>query len=72
LLRENLNFQRIVEGAAGKLKSSAEELKAPLENRNVQPKIQIVSGKRSRQPENQNFSRIFGSLAENSKVELKI
>jgi len=44
----------------------------PLENRNVQAKIQIVGGKRSRRPENQNVSRIFGSLAENSKVQLKI
>jgi hypothetical protein len=43
-----------------------------LENRNVQPKIQIFGGKRNRQPENQNVSRIFGSLAENSKVQLKI
>jgi len=54
------------------LKSSAEKEKVPLENRNVQRKIQIVGGKRNRQPENQNFSRIFGFLAENSKVQLKI
>jgi len=38
------------------LKSSAEDKKLLLENRKVQPKIQIVSGKRSRQRENQNFS----------------
>jgi hypothetical protein len=43
-----------------------------LENRAVQPKIRIVGGKRSRRPENQNFSRIFGSPAENLKVQLKI
>jgi hypothetical protein len=43
-----------------------------LKNRNVQRKIQIVGGKRSRQPENQNISRIFRFPAENSKVQLKI
>jgi hypothetical protein len=43
-----------------------------LKNRNVQRKIQSVGGKRSRQPENQNVSRILGSLAENSKVQVKI
>jgi hypothetical protein len=70
--RENLNFQRIVEGASGKLKSSAQKEKVPPENRNAQPKIQISAGKRSRRPENQNFKGIFGSLAENSKVQLEI
>jgi hypothetical protein len=47
-------------------------MKLPLKNRNVQPKIQIFSGKRNRQPKNQNFSGIFGFPAENSKVQLKI
>jgi hypothetical protein len=70
--RENLNFQRRIKKFSGKLKSSAEKQKVSLENRNVQPKIQILGGKRNRQPENQNVSRIFGSLAENSKVQLKI
>jgi len=54
------------------LKSSAEKQKVSLKNRNVQPKIQIVGGKRNRQPENQNFSRSFGFLAENSRVQLEI
>jgi len=54
------------------LKCSAEEKKVQLENRNVPPKIQIFGGKRNRQPENQNFSRSFGFLAENSKVQLEI
>ena len=47
-------------------------MKVPLENHNVQAKIQIFGGKRSLQRENQNVSRIFGSLAENSKLQLKI
>jgi hypothetical protein len=42
-----------------------------LKNRNVQRKIQIVGGKRSRQQENQNFSRFFGSLAENLKLHAR-
>jgi hypothetical protein len=54
------------------LKSSAGKEKARLGNRNRRRKIQIVGGKRSRRPENQNVSGIFGSLAENSKVQLKI
>jgi len=70
--RENLNFQRKIEKFSGAIKSSAEKEKVPLENRNIQPKIQIVGRKRSRQPKNQNVSRIFGFLAENSKVQLKI
>jgi hypothetical protein len=37
------------------LKSSAEKEKVPLENCNDQLEIQIVSGKRSVQLENQNF-----------------
>ena len=72
LLRENLNLQRKIEKFSGGIKTSAEKEKVWLENRNVQPKIQIFGGKRSRQPENQNFSRIFGFPAENSKVQLKI
>jgi hypothetical protein len=47
-------------------------VKVALENRDAQPKIQIVGGKRSCRPENQNFSRISGPLAENSKIQLKI
>jgi hypothetical protein len=54
------------------LKSSAEKEKVPLENRDVQPKIQIVGGKRKRRPEHQNVSRSFGCMAENLKVQLKI
>jgi hypothetical protein len=72
LPRENLNFQRKIAEFSRRLKSSAENEKAPLENRDVQLKIQIAGGKRRRQPENQNFSRTFGFLAENSKVQLKI
>jgi hypothetical protein len=41
------------------LKSSAEEEKVSLENRNVPLKIQIFRGKRSRQPENQKLQPIF-------------
>ena len=41
---------------SGGLNGSAEEEKVALENRNVQPKIQIVGGKPSRRPENQKFS----------------
>jgi hypothetical protein len=63
---------RKIEKFSGGLNRSAEEEKVSLENRNAQPKIQIVGGKRSRWPENQNVSRIFGSLAENSKGQLNI
>jgi hypothetical protein len=63
---------RKIEKFSGGIKSSREKDKLALENRNAQPKIQIFGGKRSRRLENQNVSRIFGSLAENSKVQLRI
>jgi hypothetical protein len=63
---------RKIEKFGGGLNGSADEEKVSLDNRNAQPKIQIAGGKRSRWPENQNVSRISGSLAENSKVQLKI
>jgi hypothetical protein len=56
----------------GRIKSSAEEEKVSLENRDAQQKIRIVSGKRGRRLESQNVSRIFGSLAKKAKVQLKI
>jgi hypothetical protein len=53
------------------LKSSAEKEEVSLKNRIAQRKIQIVGGKRSRRPENQNFSRISGSVAENLKLHAR-
>jgi hypothetical protein len=52
LPRDNSNFQVTIQEFSGRLKSSAEKEKVPLENRNVQPNIQNASGKRSHQPEN--------------------
>jgi hypothetical protein len=63
---------RKIQKFSGSLDGSAEEEKVTLENRNAPPKIQIAGGKRSRWPENQDFSRVFGSPAENSKLQLTI
>jgi len=54
------------------LKSSAEEKKFRWKIAMFSRKSRSSAENEIRQPENQNLSRIFGSLAENSKVQLKI